>query len=161
MWESIAQILTGPNALAVLCVLVIIIVILGILSKCGILRINTQNVSLGSDGETERNIIRQQLDYCLLHLQGLEANLPKPEDYNEYLGQLIVEKVYDEFVNWITFNHINKSEAYISLKQERIINIIRQYTIKDEFRSEEFENMMRKDVKKIIEDLIKIREVYK
>lgn len=161
MWESITQILTGPNALAVLCVLTIIIIILGILSRCGILKISTNNVKLGSDGEIERNIIRQQLDYCLLHLNGLEANLPKPEDYNEYLGKLIVEKVYDEFVNWVTFNHISKAQAYIELKQERIVNIIRQYTIKDEFRTQEFEDMVRKDVKKIIEDLIRIREVYK
>ena len=160
MWESIAQILTGPNAFVVLCFLGFLAVVIWLLSKSGVLKINTNNFQLGGS-DIERNIIRQQLDYCLLHLQGLEANLPKPDGYNEYLGQLIVEKIYDELVNWITFNHINKSEAYISLKQERIINILRQYTIKDEFRSEEFENMVRTEIKKIIEDLIKIREVYK
>lgn len=160
MWESIAQILTGPNAFVVLCFLGFLAVVIWLLSKSGVLKINTNNFQLGGS-DIERNIIRQQLDYCLLHLQGLEANLPKPDGYNEYLGQLIVEKIYDELVNWVTFNHINKSEAYISLKQERIINILRQYTVKDEFRSEEFENMVRTEIKKIIEDLIKIREVYK
>ena len=160
MWESIAQILTGPNAFVVLCFLGFLAIVIWLLSKSGVLKINTNTFQLGGS-DIERNIIRQQLDYCLLHLQGLEANLPKPDGYNEYLGQLIVEKIYDEFVNWVTFNHINKSEAYISLKQERIINILRQYTVKDEFRSEEFENMIRTDTKKIIEDLIKIREVYK
>ena len=161
MWESIAQILTGPNAIAVLCTLAIILVILGVLSKMGVLKISTPSVTLGNDGEIERNIIRQQLDYCLLHLNGLEANLPKPDDYNEYLGKLIVEKVYDEFVNWVTFNHISKAQAYVELKQERIVNLIRQYTVKEEFRTKEFEDMVRDDVKKIIEDLIRIREVYK
>jgi hypothetical protein len=160
MWESIAQILTGPNAFIILCFLGFLAIIIWLLSKSGVLKINTNAFQLGGS-DIERDIIRQQLDYCLLHLQGLEANLPKPDGYNEYLGQLIVEKIYDEFVNWVTFNHINKSEAYISLKQERIINILRQYTVKDEFRSEEFENMVRTDIKKIIEDLIKIREIYK
>ena len=111
MWESIAQILTGPNAFVVLCFLGFLAIVIWLLSKSGVLKINTNTFQLGGS-DIERNIIRQQLDYCLLHLQGLEANLPKPDGYNEYLGQLIVEKIYDEFVNWVTFNHINKSEAY-------------------------------------------------
>ena len=161
MWESIAQILTGPNAFVILCFLGLMCLFIWLLIKSGVFKVSTSTVQIGGTPDIERNIIRQQLDYCLLHLSGLEAGLPKPEGYNEYLGKLIVEKVYDEFVNWITFNHINKSEAYIALKQERIINLIRQYTVRDEFRTEEFENMVRADVKKIIEDLIKIREVYK
>ena len=160
MWETIGSILTSPNAFVVLIFLAFVAVIMFILVKSGVLKISTSAVQLGS-GDIERNIIRQQLDYVLLHLNGLEAKLDKPDDYNELLGQLIVEKMFDEYVNWITFNHINKSPAYVELKQDRIICILRQFTIKEEFRTEEFENLIREDTKKTIEALIRIREVYK
>jgi len=160
MWETISTILTGPNAFVVLIFLAFVSVILFILVKSGAIRISTPNMSINT-GDVERNIIRQQLDYVSLHLNGLEAKMNKPEDYNEYLGKLIIEKVFDEYVNWITFNHINKSPAYVEIKQERVVSLIRQYTIKDEFRSEEFEDLIRKDTKEVIEALIRIREVYK
>jgi hypothetical protein len=160
MWETISTILTGPNAFVVLIFLAFVSVILFILVKSGAIRISTPNMSINT-GDVERNIIRQQLDYVSLHLNGLEAKLDKPEDYNEYLGKLIIEKVFDEYVNWITFNHINKSPAYVEIKQERVVSLIRQYTVKDEFRSEEFEDLIRKDTKEVIEALIRIREVYK
>ena len=161
MWESIAQILTGPNALAVLVVLVVIILVLVILVKAGVLRVSTPNVQLGASTDIERNIIRQQLDYVRLHLDGLESTIMKPKGYTEYLGKYILSEVYAEYVDWITFNHINKSPAYVSLKQERLVNLIRRYTVKEEFRNEEFDNFIREDTKKVLEDLIKIREVYK
>jgi hypothetical protein len=160
MWETISNVLTSPNAFVVLIFLAFVAVILYILVKSGVLKISTSAVQLGS-GDIERNIIRQQLDYVSLHLNGLEAKLDKPEDYNEYLGKLIIEKVFDEYVNWITFNHINKSPAYVEIKQERVVSLIRQYTIKEEFRSEEFEQMIREDTKNVIEALINIREIYK
>lgn len=160
MWETISNVLTSPNAFVVLIFLAFVAVILYILVKSGVLKISTSAVQLGAS-DIERNIIRQQLDYVLLHLNGLEAKLDKPDDYNELLGQLVVEKMFDEYVNWITFNHINKTPAYVELKQERIICLIRQYTVKEEFRSEDFENLIREDTKKTIEALIRIREVYK
>lgn len=160
MWETISTILTGPNAFVVLIFLAFVSVILFILVKSGAIRISTPNMSINT-GDVERNIIRQQLDYVSLHLNGLEAKLDKPDDYNEYLGKLIIEKVFDEYVNWITFNHINKSPAYVEIKQERVVSLIRQYTVKDEFRSEEFEDLIRTDTKEVIEALIRIREVYK
>ena len=160
MWETISTILTGPNAFVVLIFLAFVSVILFILVKSGAIRISTPNMSINT-GDVERNIIRQQLDYVSLHLNGLEAKLDKPDDYNEYLGKLIIEKEFDEYVNWINFNHINKSPAYVEIKQERVVSLIRQYTIKDEFRSEEFEDLIRKDTKEVIEALIRIREVYK
>lgn len=160
MWETISNVLTSPNAFVVLIFLAFVAVILYILVKSGVLKISTSAVQLGAS-DIERNIIRQQLDYVLLHLNGLEAKLDKPDDYNELLGQLVVEKLFDEYVNWITFNHINKTPAYVELKQERIICLIRQYTVKEEFRSEDFENLIREDTRKTIEALIRIREVYK
>lgn len=160
MWETIKEILVSPNAFVVLLFLAFCGVVVYLLVKSGVLKVSGPGFSL-STGDTERNIIRQQLDYVLLHLNGLEASLDKPDDYNDLLGKFIIEKVYDEYVSWVTFNHINKSSAYVELKQERIVSIIKQYTVKEEFRSEKFLELIKADTKKTLEDLIRIREVYK
>lgn len=160
MWEAIADILTSSNAISTLLFLAVCVIGAFVLIKTGMLQIHTKMVQVGAT-DRERGIIRQQLDYVLLHLNSLENGLAKPEGYNEYLGKYILERVYDEYVNWITFNHISKAPSYVEVKQKRIVELIGQYTIKDEFRSDEFNEMIMEDTKQTILNLIQIRESYK
>ena len=160
MWESIANILTSTNAVAVLTFLCVCIIGGVVLFKTNLLQIHTDSVRLGAM-DTERNIIRQQQDYVRLHLKSLENDLDKPEGYNEWLGRFIVMRVYAEYVEWISFNHLSKSEAYIKVKQNKLVDLINQYTYKEEFKTEEFIEFIRKDTRQMILDLIQIREVYK
>jgi len=160
MWESIANILTSTNAVAVLTFLCVCIIGGVVLVKTNLLQIHTDSVRLGAM-DTERNIIRQQQDYVRLHLKSVENDLDKPEGYNEWLGRFIVMRVYAEYVEWISFNHLSKSEAYIKVKQNKLIDLINQYTYKEEFKTEEFIEFIRKDTRQMILDLIQIREVYK
>lgn len=160
MWESIANILTSTNAVAVLTFLCVCIIGGVVLVKTNLLQIHTDSVRLGAM-DTERNIIRQQQDYVRLHLNSLENDLEKPEGYNEWLGRFIVMRVYAEYVEWISFNHLSKSEAYIKVKQNKLIDLINQYTYKEEFKTEDFQEFIRKDTRQMILDLIQIREVYK
>lgn len=160
MWESIANILTSTNAVAVLTFLCVCIIGGVVLVKTNLLQIHTDSVRLGAM-DTERNIIRQQQDYVRLHLKSLENDLDKPEGYNEWLGQFIVMRVYAEYVEWISFNHLSKSEAYIKVKQNKLVDLINQYTYKEEFKTDEFIEFIRKDTRQMILDLIQIREVYK
>lgn len=160
MWEAIKEILTSSNAVSVLLFLAVCIIGAFVLVKTGMLQIHTEAVRVGA-ADDERTIIRHQLDYVKHHLRGIERKLPKPDNYNEYLGRFIVEVVYDEYVNWITFNHISRSEKYISVKQNQIVDIISQYTIKDEFKTDEFFDFVRKDTKETILELINIREIYR
>lgn len=160
MWETIREFIGSPNATVILCFLLMFILISVILTKTGLLQIHTSSVQIGA-ADRERNIIRQQLDWIRLHLQGMEAGLQKPENYNEYLGKYIIERCYDEYVDWITFNHISKSEAYIKIKQEKLVSLVMSLVSKDEFRTEDFKNSIRNDVDVSIKALIQIREVYK
>lgn len=160
MWETISNILTSSNAVSVLLFLSVCLIGAFVLIKTGMLQIHTEAVRVGAVDD-ERTIIRHQLDYVKHHLRGLERKLAKPEGYNEYLGKFIIEVVYDEYVNWVTFNHISRSEKYISVKQNQIVDIISQYTIRDEFKSDEFIEFVKKDTKEIILELINIREIYK
>lgn len=157
---TIRDVLVSPNAIAILVFLGVCLIGGLVLIKSGMLQVHTKAVTV-SAADTERNIIRQQMNYVLLHLTALENNLKKPEGYNEYLGKYIIEKVYDEYMDWITFNHLSKSPAYIEVKQLRIIDLIGQYTVKEEFKTDEFIEMMKKDTKQTILALIQIREIYK
>ena len=160
MWETIREVLTSGNALIVIIFLIFIAVIAVFLIKSGYFSVNTEGVKIGA-ADKERNIIRQQQDYVLLHLKAALNDIPKPEGYNEQLGQLVIMAVYIEYVNWIAFNHLTKSDEYISLKQRKLVDLINQYTYRDEFKTEEFIDYIKRDTKQTIYDLIKIREVYK
>lgn len=159
MWRAIEHVLTSPNATFILLFVVFILVVGWILSKTGLLNIHTKAVTIGAANK-EREVIRQQVEWIKYHYDGLEASLPKPKDYDEWRGKFITEKVYDEYVDWITFNHISTSDSYVEVKQDKIVNLVRKYTVKEEFKSKEFEDMLRKDVKECIERLVQIRELY-
>ena len=71
----------------------------------------------------------------------------------------IMEKVYDEFIQWIIFNHISTDEIYVSNKLKKIYFIIdtcvppdRDYTVYNEY--------IDKIVKETIIELVRIRQVY-
>ena len=158
--KTIGDVLTSPNAIAILVFLGVCLIGGLVLIKSGMLQVHTTAVRVGA-ADRERNIIRQQLDYVSLHLKNIENGLEKPEGYNEWLGKYIIERVFDEYVSWITFNHLSKASAYIEIKQNKLVDLIGQYTVKEEFRTEEFTEFIRKDTKQMIYDLIQIREIYK
>lgn len=160
MWETISNVLTSTNAVAVLTFLCVCIIGGVVLVKTNLLQIHTNSVRLGAM-DSERNIIRQQQDYVRLHLKSIENDLEKPDDYNEWLGKFVIMRVYAEYVEWISFNHLSRSDAYIKVKQNKLVDLINQYTYKEEFKTDEFIEFIRRDTKQMILDLIQIREVYK
>ena len=160
MWEAIGGVLTSANAKSTLLFLAVCIIGAFVLVKTGMLQVHTEAVRLGA-ADRERNIIRQQLDWVRRHLLGLEAGIEKPEWYNPYLGKYVVELIYDEYVNWVTFNHLSKSQAYIQIKQDQIVDLVKSTVIRDEYKTAEFEEFLRKDTEMCILALLQIREVYK
>ena len=159
MWETIEQVLISGNAWVVLILFIFLGFILLLLSRNGLLQIDTGNIQIGA-ATGEREIIRQQVEWTRLHYEGLENSMAKPEGYDHWRGRYIAERLIDEVVDWIVYNHINNSRQYIEIKQDKIINILRKYTVKEEFTSEEFENSMRKDTENCIKKLIQIRELH-
>ena len=160
MWEAIEHLLNGSNALAILLFMVFVVIVLAILSKKGLISINTNTVQIGA-ADKERDIIRQQVEWVHMHCQGFENAMKKPEGYNEWLGRYIVEKVYDECINWITFNHISASPAYVDIKAEKIVDLIHKYAKLDEYKTPEFDETVREEVHICIEKLLQIRKVYR
>ena len=159
MWESFSEILTSGNAFIVLAFLAFFLIIGWWLVKNGLLVIHTNTVEMGAENR-ERAIIQYQCEYVKNHLAALEANVDKPEGYDQFRGLYIIERMYDEYVFMITQNHIRTTKGYIHAKQENIIALVDSLTILPEYKTEAFKEMPRKDTKKCIEMLVEIRETY-
>ena len=164
MWEAIKEILTSSNAVGVLLILgfllVVCIIVAVVLIKCNVFQVHTQTVSIGY-AERERNIIRQQQDYVWNHLQEAEANLPKDEDYDEQLGQIIIMKVYIKYTEWIAFNHLTRSDNYIHVKQSSLVQLVNTLTVNERYKGEDFKQYIRDDTRDTMLELLKIREAFK
>lgn len=162
IWDAVARILTNTNALLVLIFLMIFFLLFVLFARTGIIHINVHGFKMGADHK-ERDIIRQQIDWAHSYILGLKSEIEADETkYNGYLTLFMLEAVYDEVVNWITFNHINLESDYISIKQERIKSMVHsEPSIKSEYKTKEFDRKVDKWVDILIRKLVLIRKVYR
>ena len=159
MWDFIKAVSTSVYIIPVLIFTLIVLLTVILLVKKGLISVNTKAVRVGTS-ESERAIIRQQIEWVHLHCDSLEKSLPHPQNYDIWRGKYILERMYDEIVDWVTFNHICTSEGYISIKQERIWATIQSLVRKEEFSSPEFKEFIYKDTEYVIRRLVHIRQVY-
>ena len=158
MWRAISDVLTSGNASSVLLTILLLIIIIAILAKLGIFRLNVKGVNIGGD-EDERAIIRQQTEWSQLFILGLQKH-PVFKGYDGYHTLWVLEKIFDEVLNWIVFNHISDSENYISIKQEKLWNLILTLVTEDKFTSQEFQDIVYENTEKLIKRLVYIRKNY-
>ena len=158
MWQAIEKILLSDNSVIVLFFLVIIILLLAHLSNKGVFKWHTEKLTIGAS-ENERAIIRQQVEWAELEIESL-AFTERFNNVNEWRTKFILEKLFDEVLQWIIFNHIKDSPEYISIKQEKIWNMTQTLVVREEFRSDEFKDFIYKEVDKIIKRLIFLRRQY-
>lgn len=159
MWESIGNVLTSNNAVAVLITLLILVIVAAVLAKVGIFQFKGKGVTIGGD-EDERAIIRQQTEWTQLFIQSMQQ-LPIFEGSDTYHTLYILEKVFDEVLNWIVFNHISDSENYISIKQEKIWNLIQTLVTDKKFTSTGFKQVIYDNTEVLIKRLVYIRKNYR
>lgn len=159
MWESIGNVLTSNNAVAVLITLLILVIVAAVLAKVGIFQFKGKGVTIGGD-EDERAIIRQQTEWTQLFIQSMQQ-LPVFEGSDTYHTLYILEKAFDEVLSWIVFNHISDSENYISIKQEKIWNLIQTLVTDKKFTSTEFKQTIYDNTEVLIKRLVYIRKNYR
>lgn len=158
MWQAIEKILLSDNSAIVLFFLVIIILLIAHFSKKGVFKWHTERLTIGAS-ENERAIIRQQVEWAELEIESL-ASMEIFSHVDEWRTKYILEKMFDEILQWIIFNHIKDSPEYISIKQEKIWNMTQTLVVREEFRSDEFKDFIYKEVDKIIKRLIFLRRQY-
>ena len=165
-WDAFSAILLSPNALQIIFGIIILILLVSLMVKSGMIHIKTKHVVVGSsrsESDTERAIIREQCDFTHIFLLGLVSKIQKVTPdllYDGYFTKYILEVAYDEFVKWITFNHIENSEEYISTKQQKICSLVYSMGVREEFKTKEFQERICKWVAEIIKELVRIRRVY-
>lgn len=158
MWEFIRDVLLSQNGVALFLLFGILIFVC---SKYGLFKVKTDKITIGMESsETERNIMRNQKEWCKLSLEAFERSMPKFEGYNQDRGTLIVEKVYDEMIDWIMLNHIRMEKKYIEAKQTKVWNIVQKWAVNEQMRSKDFEKQVNEQVKTVIKMLVEIREDY-
>lgn len=160
MWETVSNVLSGYNGIAVLIAILLIVVFSILLIKNNYLHIRTDSLKIGAD-ERERAILRQQNEWVANYIHGLVLVIQtKFKGLDETKTRLILEYVYDEVMVWIMFNHITRSDMYIMVKQERIRGIVFSYATSTIIKEEKFCLAMNQWVKDIINRLVDIREYY-
>ena len=111
MWQAIEKILLSDNSVIVLFFLVIIILLLAHLSNKGIFKWHTEKLTIGAS-ENERAIIRQQVEWTELEIESLASAeiFSHVNNVNEWRTKYILEKIFDEILQWIIFKtHLNTS----------------------------------------------------
>lgn len=159
MWDTIKSVLTSDNALSVVIAIIVLIIIVAFLAKKGIFQLNVKGVTIG-DNEDERAVIRQQTEWSQLFIQSMQQ-LPIFEGTDTYHTLYILEKAFDEVLSWIVFNHISDSENYISIKQEKIWNLIQTLVTDKKFTSEDFKHTIYENTEVLIKRLVHIRKNYR
>lgn len=160
MWETVKEAINGENGIGLILLAMLIILLALYLVKGKYLRINTGAVKIG-DSDTERMILRQQTEWAYQYIQSLHGVLmQRYPELDSTMTKLILEYVYDEVVTWIMFNHISKSEIYISVKSDKVKGIVFSIGTNPVIKDEKFVIMMSQWVKEIICRLVEIREYY-
>ena len=155
MWESVERLVETGKGWFILIIIGLIIFAI----RQGYVKVKTEKILLGRDsGEKERLLVKKQIEYAHTTCMAFEKRLPRFEGYNEYLGKYIAELIFDEIVNWITVNHIQNSEDYISIKQAIIWDIIVTNTINDAMKTDKIRKKVYENVEMIIVRLVQIRE---
>ena len=163
--DWLANILTSDNLLRIVLSIIIITFLGVVLVKFRILKINTKHVMFGEDSNSylERTIVRNQIqnahDFCM-SLESKVSPMVETQLYGGFFTKFILERVYDKVIEWITFNHIENSEAYIMCKQKEIRYLVYSLNPRDEFKTPEFQGRMDKWTSELIQQLVEIRKLY-
>lgn len=168
--DNVARILTDPAFLQSLPMVGLLGLLVFFLVKTGVLKVKTDHVQLGGsvtenrDAYYERTIIRNQINSAHDFMRSLEPEILKLTDgdvkYGGYHVKYALEIVFDKLVEWIMFNHIEDTEAYLDVKQEETVSLVRSMYIGDMLRNEEFYDKMRSWTAVAIKRLVAIRRMY-
>lgn len=161
MWESILGIFTSGNFLQIVLGIAALIILLAFLVKKGLISFKGKGLKVGHSDEEERTIIRTQIQWCEADVESMLreiVNSSMEEGDNIYKACYTVEKVLDELVKIVIFNHITLEPQYIKLKQDLIWSTVSK--INQEPAWDKLEPIIRERVENAIRNLYEIRQFY-
>ena len=162
MWTALQEILTSDNFWKTVIGIGALVVLLAILTKKGLISFKGKGLKIGHSDEEERTIIRTQIQWCEADVESMLreiVNNSMEEGDNIYKACYTVEKVLDELVKIIIFNHITLEPSYIRLKQDLVWSVVSK--INPEPVWDKLEPIIRERVENAIRTLYEIRQYYK
>ena len=161
MWEALQAVLTSDNFLKAVLGIVALVVLFAFLAKKGLISFKGKGFKIGHSDEEERTIIRTQIQWCEADVESMLreiVNNSLKEGDNIYKACYTVEKVLDELVKIVIFNHITLEPQYIKLKQDLIWSTVSK--INPEQVWDKLEPLVRERVENAIRNLYEIRHYY-
>lgn len=162
MWSALQEILTSNNFWKTVIGIVALVILFAVLVKKGLLSFKGHGLKVGVSNEEELAIVRTQIQWaeadCNNMLRELTKKLPEGTEMNEYKAKYTIEKVLDELVKIIIFNHISLEPTYVKLKQDLIWSVVS--SINPEPLWNQLENMVKEKVEVAIRTLYEIRMYY-
>lgn len=134
------------------------ILVLIFLVKKGLLQIDTNVVKLGRTRSNERHILAQQISFINLHMDALSMEfIRKLPEIDKWHTKYVINRLGDEFVRRASVNHVSLDQVYLDDVYMTIVDMTRKRANHEYFWTKEFEDLVREQVKVIIEHLIEIR----
>ena len=160
--DWLRDILTSSNGVAIAAMSIVIIILAIVGARHGLLSIRTKRMTISNlASEQERTIMRNQIGWVKIACQAFEDKVPKYEGYDVYRGKYVIERVLDEIIEWIYYNHIEATDTYIEIKQEIVWNMVTSLVDNERIKgSKSFKKECDSYVKTMIERLVSIREEY-
>lgn len=164
--EHIATIFTSAEFLSRIPSVILLIVVLVVLCKILKIRINTEHIQIGGEDKRayyERSVVRNQVNQAKLFCMALEnkiVDMIETPRSDGYYVKYILECVFDKITEWIMYNHIENSEAYIESKQWEIQSLVYSFNPPAQFKTPEFQERMNKWVAEIIGRMVNVRKIY-
>lgn len=167
-WKFLQGTLTSEVFLSRIPSVILLVVVICILAKILKIKIKTEHIQIGGENKEafyERTVVREQCDFAHTYLFGLlnKIRMTCPDHkliYDGWFSKCILEDIYDEVIRWITCNHIQDNEAYISTKSNKICALVYSYDVRPEFKTPQFQARMKRWTEELIHELIRIRKIY-
>lgn len=162
MWQAIQGVLTSDNLWQSVIGIGALIILFAILTKKGLISFKGYGLKVGNNDsrETERNIIRSQIQYVKSAVSDFYDEIPNFDGRNEWKLRFICEKIVSIFMDIISLNHISRERIYTEMKQAAIWAVIINNTDSSIMTSDEFKEKVYSKTTEILDKLISIREYY-
>lgn len=163
MWTALFTFLESDNFLRAVAGISALVVLFSFLVKKRLISFKGKGLKVGVSNEEELSIVRTQTQWaeadCNNMLRELINKLPEGTTIDLYKARYTIEKVLDELVKIIVFNHITLEPTYIKLKQDLIWSVVSN--INPEPLWNNLESIVKERVEVAIRTLYEIRQYYK
>lgn len=137
----------------------VLILLIAHYSRKGLFSFKGKGFSVGQD--TERLILRQQLQYVDAAVEEAMTEIEKKDTWNNWKAKYTSELVKDCLQKMVSFNHLSMDKSYVLVKQLEVWACIQKNEMVDPYySSEEFKQIIYRWVEDAIKDLLDIRKFY-